>query len=126
MPMSRRAGGSAVISTPSTRTVPASGVSKPATTLSRVVLPDPLGPRIVRSSPSATASDTPSSAKTSPKRLVTPVDAELGGTAPSARSATPYAFFSIQAFHSSMALLPFSAYHSSLIQNCLSTYCVGR
>ena len=72
MPMSRRAGGSAVISAPSTRTVPASGVSKPATTLSSVVLPDPLGPRIVRSSPSATSSDTPSSAKTSPKRLVTP------------------------------------------------------
>jgi hypothetical protein len=61
-----------VISKPSTRTVPASGVSKPATTLSRVVLPDPLGPRIVKSSPSATASVTPSSAKTSPKRLVTP------------------------------------------------------
>ena len=125
MPMSRRAGGSAVISTPSTRTVPASGVSKPATTLSRVVLPDPLGPRIVRSSPSLTASDTPSSANTSPKRLVTPSTLSSAVRAVS-RSATPYAFFSIQAFHSSMALLPFSAYHSSLIQNCLSTYCVGR
>jgi len=35
-------------------------------------------------------------------------------------------FFSIQAFHSSCALAPFSAYHASSIQNCLSIYCVGR
>src|SRR5688572_26514255 len=72
MPMSRRAGGMAVMSRPSTRTLPASGVSKPATTLSRVVLPDPLGPRMVSSSPEAMSSETPSSATTSPKCLTRP------------------------------------------------------
>ena len=72
MPMSRFAGGMAVMSTPSTVTDPASGVSKPATTLSSVVLPEPLGPRMVSSSPEATSSETPSSATTSPKRLTRP------------------------------------------------------
>src|SRR4029450_6137296 len=72
MPISRRAGGKAVISSPPTFTDPPSGVSKPATTFSNVVLPEPLGPRIVRSSPCATCSETPFSATTSPKRLPTP------------------------------------------------------
>ena len=58
MPMSRFAGGNAVISTPPTVTRPASGVSKPATTLSSVVFPEPLGPRMVSSSPWATCSET--------------------------------------------------------------------
>src|SRR5688572_16720593 len=72
MPMSRRAGGRAVISTPSIFTDPASGFSKPATTFSSVVLPEPLGPRMVKSSPRATCNDTPSSAATSPNRLAAP------------------------------------------------------
>src|ERR1044072_3275227 len=72
MPISRRAGGRAVISSPPTFTDPPSGVSKPATTFSNVVLPEPLGPRIVSSSPCATWSETRSSATTSPKRLPTP------------------------------------------------------
>src|SRR5580698_785482 len=72
MPMSRFAGGMAVMSTPSTFTVPAAAVSKPATTLSKVVLPEPLGPRIVSNSPEAMSSETPSSATTSPKRLTSP------------------------------------------------------
>src|SRR5262247_1237543 len=72
MPMSRLAGGRAVISSPPTFTDPPSGASKPATTFSNVVLPEPLGPRMVRSSPCATCSETRSSATTSPKRLPTP------------------------------------------------------
>src|SRR6266850_1803290 len=72
MPMSRLAGGSSVMSSPSTRTRPPSGRSNPATTLSSVVLPEPLGPRMVKSSPGAMSSDTPSSATTSPKRRVSP------------------------------------------------------
>src|ERR1700761_8358735 len=72
MPMSRFAGGIAVMSAPSTNTLPASAVSKPATTLSKVVLPEPLGPRMVRSSPEAMSSETPSSATTSPNRLTSP------------------------------------------------------
>src|SRR5688572_2376856 len=72
MPISRLAGGKEVISSPPTITDPPSGVSKPATTFSNVVLPEPLGPRIVRSSPCATCSETRSSATTSPKRLPTP------------------------------------------------------
>src|SRR5262245_45369375 len=77
MPMSRLAGGSAVMSSPSTRTRPASGFSKPATTFRSVVLPEPLGPRMVRSSPGAMSSETPSSARTSPKRRVRPSTVSL-------------------------------------------------
>src|SRR3954452_5423106 len=113
MPMSRRAGGMAVMSTPSTSTRPASAVSKPATTLSNVVLPEPLGPRMVSNSPEAMSRDTPSSATTSPKRLTRP------STLRSAErdDATLYAFFSFQAFHSSSALVPLAAYQESSIQN---------
>ena len=123
MPMSRFAGGSEVISVPPTVTLPPSGVSNPATTFSNVVFPEPLGPRMVSSSPWATCSETWSSATTSPKRFPTPS---------MSRSADPLAlkggqpFFSIQAFQSSAALVPFSAYHASLTQNCWSRYAVGR
>ena len=72
MPMSRLAGGRALMSVPPTFTVPPSGVSKPATTFRSVVLPEPLGPRMVSNSPCATLSETWSSATTSPKRLPTP------------------------------------------------------
>src|SRR6266446_3990287 len=72
MPISRLAGGTVVMSSPSTRTRPPSGLSKPATTFNSVVLPEPLGPRMVKSSPEAMSSDTPSSATTSPKRRVSP------------------------------------------------------
>src|SRR5258705_2640140 len=72
MPMSRLAGGSSVMSSPSTRTRPPSGRSNPATTCNSVVWPEPLGPRMVKSSPGAMSSDTPSSATTSPKRRVSP------------------------------------------------------
>src|SRR6185436_9776288 len=114
-------GGGAVMSVPSTSTEPASGVSKPATTLSSVVLPEPLGPRMVSSSPEAMSSDTPSSAATSPNFLTSPSTRRSAD-----RDATRYAFLSFQAFHSSSALVPLAAYQASSIQNCLSRYCVGR
>ena len=62
MPTRRRCGGTPVTSAPLIATVPASGVTKPATERSVVVLPHPEGPRSVKNSPGTTASDTPSSA----------------------------------------------------------------
>src|SRR4029453_16365774 len=50
---------------------PVSGIRKPATRLSSVVLPQPDGPSSVISSPRRTISDTSSSAVVLPKRLVT-------------------------------------------------------
>src|SRR4051812_8347547 len=52
-------------------TVPASGVSRPEITRSRVDLPLPLGPRSAVSEPLATSIETSSSATKSPNRLVT-------------------------------------------------------
>ena len=103
MPMSRCAGGMAVMSAPSTSTVPASGVSKPATTLSSVVLPEPLGPedgqKLARGDVEATRRRAPR-----PRRSAWP--RPRPAARPSAlAAATPYAFFSIQAFHSSMRLV---------------------
>src|SRR3989475_6905770 len=51
---------------------PASGCSSPATRRRVVVLPQPLGPSSVKSSPRSTSSEAPSRARTAPKTLVTP------------------------------------------------------
>src|SRR3989454_4345082 len=51
---------------------PASGCSSPATRRRVVVLPQPLGPSSVKSSPRSTSSEAPSRACTAPKTLVTP------------------------------------------------------
>src|SRR5260370_38212840 len=51
---------------------PLSGIRKPATRLSSVVLPQPEGPSSVMSSPRRTSNDMSSSAVILPKRLVTP------------------------------------------------------
>src|SRR5262245_45511229 len=56
---------------PSMTISPLSGIRKPATRLSSVVLPQPDGPSSVISSPRRTISDTSSSAVILPKRLVT-------------------------------------------------------
>src|SRR5689334_6136700 len=71
MPMLRSAGSSSVTSAPSMRMLPTSALSKPAITFSSVVLPEPLGPRMVTNSPAATARLTSASAATSPKDLLT-------------------------------------------------------
>src|SRR5215207_4739480 len=65
--------GSPVMSHPSNRTFPASGVSSPVTRLKTVVLPAPLGPMMLTSSPSATVSAKSLTAVTPPKRRVRPV-----------------------------------------------------
>src|SRR5262249_50602533 len=56
---------------PSTRTSPASGMSKPRMSRSTVDLPEPLEPRSTCTVPAATSIDTSSRATWSPKRLVT-------------------------------------------------------
>src|SRR5438552_9358540 len=68
MPIPRCAGVANVMSLPFRRTMPSSGSSNPAMILSSVVLPEPLGPRIVTSSPGWTVRSTPASATTSPNR----------------------------------------------------------
>ena len=54
------------MSSPLKRTTPLVGRSSPVSTLTSVVLPAPFGPTIDTVSPSATVSDTPSSATKSP------------------------------------------------------------
>src|SRR3954447_5829909 len=58
-------------SRPSTRAVPASGVSSVTRIRKSVVLPAPSGPMKPNSSPGRTSNDTPSSAAFDPKRLTT-------------------------------------------------------
>ena len=120
MPMSRRAGGSDVISSPS---------DLDRSAVRRLEAGNHLQQR--RLSRAAGAEDRQQLALRHLKRdaierddlaetLADALDPQVG------RSRVLHAFFSIQAFHSSCALVPFSAYHASLIQNCLSRYCVGR
>src|SRR5215831_4672302 len=73
MPMLRRSGGSAVMSTPSKRIRPASGSTKPAIERSVVVLPQPLGPSSDTSSPSPISMLRSSTAAAPPYRLVNPL-----------------------------------------------------
>ena len=68
----RSCGGTPVMSWPSMKMRPASGVSKPASMRSSVVLPQPEPPSSANISPRAISRSTPSTAATAPKRLVTP------------------------------------------------------
>ena len=52
-------GGTCVMSSPSKRTLPSLGTSRPLTVLSVVVLPAPLAPMSVTISPSSTLIETP-------------------------------------------------------------------
>src|SRR5262249_4152119 len=67
-----RYAGTSVMRWPSMAISPLSGIKKPPTRLSSVVLPQPDGPSSVINSPRRTSSDTSSSAVVLPKRLVTP------------------------------------------------------
>src|SRR5690606_3840794 len=69
--MGRRLGGTAVRSRPSTSTRPESGVRNPARIRSRVVLPQPLGPRREKTSPLLSSRETSSTTVVGPNRLVT-------------------------------------------------------
>ncbi len=66
MPMSRRCGGSRIISVSPKRIDPESGRTNPARTMSSVVLPEPEGPSRVTNSPAAMSRLTASSARKRP------------------------------------------------------------
>src|SRR6516165_10961435 len=103
MPISRRYAGTSVIRWPSTAISPLSGIKKPATRLSSVVLPQPDGPSSVISSPRRTSSETSSSAVSLPKRLVTPSSstaisplARVAGVAAAARGVASAGMLNVQ------------------------------
>src|SRR2546422_4675381 len=58
MPRSRFCGGSAATSMPSIAIAPRLGWTNPATIMSVVVLPEPLGPRSVKNDPAGTVMET--------------------------------------------------------------------
>src|SRR5918995_1723256 len=74
----RRCGGTPVMSWPSIRMRPVSGVSKPAIIRSKVVLPQPEPPKRANSSPRRMSRSTPSTAVIAPKRLATPAMLTIG------------------------------------------------
>src|SRR5215831_18505614 len=105
MPISRRYAGTSVIRWPSMAISPLSGIRKPPTRLSSVVLPQPDGPSSVISSPRRTSSETSSSAAVLPKRLVTPSSltaifslpfAQIAGVEAAAESASSAGMFNVQ------------------------------
>ena len=71
MPTPRRSGGTSATSAPSIRIVPPLGTSTPATRRRSTVLPAPDGPKIATVCPSATLSETRSSAFADWKRFET-------------------------------------------------------
>src|SRR6516225_11639618 len=68
----RSCGRTWAMSLPLSRMRPSSGVSKPASMRSNVVLPQPLGPRSAKNSPAGISSETPSTARTPPNFFTTP------------------------------------------------------
>ena len=62
---------------PSTMTDPVSGTSKPAAMRRAVVLPQPLGPSSVTSSPAFSSRSSPASASVDPKRFWTPLNSSV-------------------------------------------------
>src|ERR1043166_8735647 len=72
MPVLRRCGATVSTRRSPNKMRPRSSSQKPATMRSNVVLPQPDGPSRVKNSPSRMASDTPSTARTSPKLRATP------------------------------------------------------
>src|SRR5476649_2223149 len=72
MPMSRRCAGRRSMRAMPKRISPVSRAEKPAIMRSRVVLPQPDGPRRVKNSPCSTVRLTLSTARTVPKERVTP------------------------------------------------------
>ena len=78
MPVLRLCGGSVSMRCSPNRMRPASSSQNPATMRSSVVLPQPDGPSSVKNSPSRTAIDTSSTARTVPKRARDAVDRDRG------------------------------------------------
>src|SRR5262245_10553520 len=77
MPMFRLLGGVRDMSMPSTTTEPASGTSNPAAMRSAVVLPQPLGPSSVTSSPAVSSRSRCASAVVEPNRFCTPLNSSV-------------------------------------------------
>src|SRR3990172_5535026 len=73
MAILRARGGRSLTACPPIRISPAVGRSSPAMIRSKVVFPHPDGPRRTRNSPSLVDRFTPSTARTSPNRLLTPL-----------------------------------------------------
>ena len=74
----RRFGGDATIDFPRIRMSPESGAAKPAIMRSRVVLPQPDGPRMEKNEPAGTENDTPSTARRPPNSFVTLTTSRAG------------------------------------------------
>ena len=68
----RSCGSTGAMSRPPSRMRPSSGVSKPASMRSSVVLPQPLGPNSAKNSPAAMSSESRSTARKLPKVFDTP------------------------------------------------------
>src|SRR6266508_2755008 len=77
----RARGGRSLTTCPPIRISPAVGRSSPAIIRSRVVFPHPDGPRRTRNSPSLVDRSTPSTARTSPNCLLTPLASTLATAA---------------------------------------------
>ena len=127
-------------SEPSTRMRPASAVSKPAITFSSVVLPEPLGPRMVTNSPAAYAEADFGERRHLAEALARRFDvqaarlrcraaswivAHADGSAFAARVAQPcrdgggdHALDSIHLFQRSPISAPFLVHHSWSSQSC--------
>src|SRR5258705_12149981 len=70
--MSRAEAGSRVTPSPSSKTRPAAGSSRPAVMRKVVVLPQPEGPRMTKNTPWSTVKSTPLTAANVPNDLATP------------------------------------------------------
>src|SRR3970040_2427441 len=81
MAMLRERGGRSVTAVSPINTSPRVGDSRPAIMRNRVVLPQPEGPSRTRNSPSRTCRSMPSTAVTSPNRLVIPLVGTVAMTA---------------------------------------------
>ena len=82
-------GGTVATGSPSSRTSPSVGCSKPAIMRSVVVLPQPDGPSSEKNSPSAIVRSRSSTAVAAPKRFVTPSKRTASLIAPSLPLSTP-------------------------------------
>src|SRR5256885_4343657 len=87
MPVLRLCGGGVSMRSPPNRMRPVSSSQNPATMRNSVVLPQPDGPSSVKNSPSRTAIETLSTARTAPKVRATPSIVIAVTRAPSARAA---------------------------------------
>ena len=84
-----RCGGRSVTSLVAEQDRPAVGRSKPATSRSTVVLPEPEGPSIEKNSPSAISRSRSSTARTSPKCLLSPTCGARAATSGAHLAAAP-------------------------------------